>query len=246
MLAHVLPFVAGAVNASGFVIVGAYTSHVTGSVARVGEELAQRNVFGALQAVFLVLSFLIGAAAATALLDHGNDSRQGQYARPLAAEAATLLVVMLLGIAEPKTTPHLRSITTALLCFAMGLQNALVTRLSGAVVRTTHLTGVVTDIGIETVRAYAWLRALGLKGVLPRLLLVRSAPELAKLRLHCAILLSFSLGALMGPYLYLSWGYLSMALPLFILGQLILFDRIIGLRGRLPIRAAGPALEAGE
>ena len=40
----------------------------------------------------------------------------------------------------------------------MGLQNALVTRVSGAVVRTTHMTGVLTDIGIELVRMRAWVR----------------------------------------------------------------------------------------
>ena len=35
------------------------------------------------------------------------------------------------------------------LLFAMGLQNSLVTRISDAVVRTTHLTGLFTDLGIE-------------------------------------------------------------------------------------------------
>ncbi|WP_316568022.1 DUF1275 family protein [Myxococcus sp. MxC21-1] len=40
----------------------------------------------------------------------------------------------------------------------MGLQNALVTRVSGAVVRTTHITGILTDIGIQVVRLGSWLR----------------------------------------------------------------------------------------
>jgi len=235
VLAHVLPFVAGSVNASGFFIVGAYTSHVTGSVARVGEELAQRNVAGALHAAFLVLSFFLGAAAATALLDRPTTPHRGHYARPLGAEAATLLIVMLLGMTEPKTTPWLKSVTTALLCFGMGLQNALVTRLSGAVVRTTHLTGIVTDMGMETVRAYRLLKSHGLKGLLPRLLQFRTAPELGKLRLHGAILLSFTLGALVGPYLYLRCGYVSMVLPLSILGLLIAIDTFIGLRTRKPL-----------
>ena len=46
-----------------------------------------------------------------------------------------------------------------LLCAAMGLQNSLVTRLSGAVVRTTHLTGVLTDLGIEGARWFRLWRA---------------------------------------------------------------------------------------
>ena len=35
------------------------------------------------------------------------------------------------------------------LLFAMGLQNSLVTKISNATVRTTHLTGLFTDLGIE-------------------------------------------------------------------------------------------------
>ncbi len=38
--------------------------------------------------------------------------------------------------------------TVMLLCFTMGLQNAIITKISDAVIRTTHLTGMVTDIGI--------------------------------------------------------------------------------------------------
>ena len=57
----------------------------------------------------------------------------------------------------------------------MGMQNSLVTRLSGAVVRTTHLTGVVTDLGIEAARWYRWHRAK--LRALPTLLPSRSTPD---------------------------------------------------------------------
>lgn len=39
------------------------------------------------------------------------------------------------------------SITILLLCFVMGLQNAVITKISGAVIRTTHVTGIATDLG---------------------------------------------------------------------------------------------------
>ena len=42
-------------------------------------------------------------------------------------------------------------VTVVLLCFIMGLQNAVITKLSRADIRTTHITGIITDIG--TVRA---------------------------------------------------------------------------------------------
>ena len=37
----------------------------------------------------------------------------------------------------------------AVLCFTMGLQNALITRIGAWPIRTTHVTGMVTDIGVE-------------------------------------------------------------------------------------------------
>ena len=35
------------------------------------------------------------------------------------------------------------------LCYIMGLQNAVITKISNAEIRTTHITGLVTDLGIE-------------------------------------------------------------------------------------------------
>jgi uncharacterized membrane protein YoaK (UPF0700 family) len=48
--------------------------------------------------------------------------------------------------------------TVVLLCFIMGLQNAVVTKLSNAVIRTTHMTGIVTDLGIELGKLFYWNR----------------------------------------------------------------------------------------
>jgi uncharacterized membrane protein YoaK (UPF0700 family) len=48
--------------------------------------------------------------------------------------------------------------TVVLLCFIMGLQNAIVTKLSNAVIRTTHMTGIVTDLGIELGKLLYWNR----------------------------------------------------------------------------------------
>jgi uncharacterized membrane protein YoaK (UPF0700 family) len=45
-----------------------------------------------------------------------------------------------------------------LLCFTMGLQNAIITKISRAEIRTTHVTGMVTDIGIELGKVLFWNR----------------------------------------------------------------------------------------
>lgn len=233
-LALVLPFVAGSVNASGFFIVGVYTSHVTGSVARVGDELAQGHLGRALQAGFLVVAFYLGATLSTALVERARKLERARYVSALLAETVMLLLVMLLGLANARLVPWLQSLTTALLCMAMGIQNALVTKVSGAVVRTTHLTGIVTDLGIETVRAWEWARRTAatesIWAVFGHLRQPRHIPELRRLRLHSTIGFSFLCGALLGPVLYLRGGFASMLLPMAVLLGLVVFDSAIGLR----------------
>jgi uncharacterized membrane protein YoaK (UPF0700 family) len=233
-LALVLPFVAGSVNASGFFIVGAYTSHVTGSIARAGDEAAQGHLFTAVQALFLVLCFFAGAVLATALVARAGRQNRARYVTALLAEATMLLLVTLLGLTEPKGIPFLRELTTSLLCLAMGVQNSLVTKLSGAVVRTTHLTGVVTDLGIETVHVWDWLRhRSGGQGFWQRLhlaLFTGEVPELKRMRLLGAIFFSFLTGAVIGPMLYLRQGFASMVVPVIVLLGLVYFDSVVGLR----------------
>lgn len=68
------------------------------------------------------------------------------YIVPTTTEACILLLVALFGSQLIAENQNLIACT---LLFAMGLQNSLVTRISNAVVRTTHLTGLFTDLGIE-------------------------------------------------------------------------------------------------
>ena len=73
---------------------------------------------------------------------------------PLLVEAMLIALFALLSIHSEKHWRFQHQELEATLCFAMGLQNAMVTRLSGAVVRTTHLTGITTDLGIKLVRIF--------------------------------------------------------------------------------------------
>jgi uncharacterized membrane protein YoaK (UPF0700 family) len=126
---------------------------------------------------------------------------------------------------------------TSLICFAMGVQNALVTKLSGARVRTTHMTGVTTDIGIEAAKAIQTWRegtdGMGFTASLWHLGWLWRDDDLRKLRLHVAVLGSFLAGATLGPLLYLSLGHIAMLVPCTILLLLAAFDGWVGLTGRL-------------
>jgi hypothetical protein len=111
---------------------------------------------------------------------------------------------------------------------AMGLQNATVTRISGSEVRTTHLTGVVTDLGLEGVQYLLWWRDKirsrhwSRNG---RLFLVsRRHPSLLRLALLASIFGSFVLGVLIGTWLYIRWPSLAMILPILFLLWIVWVD----------------------
>ncbi|PHV10329.1 hypothetical protein CSQ89_16875 [Chitinimonas sp. BJB300] len=149
-LGYSLCFIAGAVNAGGFVAVGQYTSHMTGMVSAMADDVVLGNTGLAIAALAAVVAFLAGAAV-TALLVNWARRRQlqSEFALCLMLEAILLLLFGLLGSVLAHFTYWLLPLTTMLLCFIMGLQNAIITKLSNAEIRTTHLTGMLTDIGIE-------------------------------------------------------------------------------------------------
>ena len=152
-----LAFVAGAVNAGGFLAIGQYTSHVTGLVSSMANNLVlgrDRLVLGALAAAG---AFMLGAASTALMVNFGRRRRlYSEYALPLLVEALLLLGFGVWGAALPAPGAGAIVPAVALLCYVMGLQNALVTKLSRAEIRTTHMTGIVTDIGIELGKLLYW------------------------------------------------------------------------------------------
>ncbi len=152
-LAWAMAFVAGAVNAGGFLAVGHYTSHVTGVVSSMADELAEGDLTTAFAALAMMLSFLGGAFVCTTLISFGQRHRlRSRYALTLVVEAALMLVFGFMGNRLQEEIQFALPLTVMLLCFIMGLHNAVTSIISGAAVRTTHLTGTVTDIGIELSR----------------------------------------------------------------------------------------------
>jgi uncharacterized membrane protein YoaK (UPF0700 family) len=152
-LAWAMAFVAGAVNAGGFLAVGHYTSHMTGVVSSMADELAGGDLTTALAAMAMMLSFMGGAFACTTLISFGQRRRmRSRYALTLAFESVLMLVFGFMGNRLEQEIKFTLPMTVMLLCFIMGMHNAVTSIISGAAVRTTHLTGTVTDIGIELSR----------------------------------------------------------------------------------------------
>lgn len=81
---------------------------------------------------------------------------EAEYASPLIVEAILLLFFAWLGGKVASHKYLFVPATVMLLCFIMGLQNAMITKLSHAEIRSTHVTGIITDIGIELSKALYW------------------------------------------------------------------------------------------
>lgn len=191
-----LASVAGYVNGSGFLLFGLNTSHMTGNAAFLGESLGG-GVYGlAWLSARLLVAFLLGAATTAALGEVTQRWSRGRHAPALLCELLLIAGVAAFAQLHPGTREPL---LVQALAFAMGMQNALVTRVSGAVVRTTHLTGVVTDIGLELVHwVRFWgshLRTGGVKGLPQAVRDILDDPWFGRASLHLALVASFIGGA---------------------------------------------------
>lgn len=149
-LGLVLSFVAGATNAGGFLAVGRYTSHMTGIVSSIADDLILGQVGLALAGIACLLAFMLGAMCTAIMVNWALRQRlHSSYSLPLMLESFALLIFGLFGAAITAHSLIFMPMTVVLLCFIMGLQNAVITKISKAEIRTTHITGLVTDMGIE-------------------------------------------------------------------------------------------------
>jgi uncharacterized membrane protein YoaK (UPF0700 family) len=228
-LGALLAFVAGAVNAGGFLAVHQYTSHMTGIISGMADNLALGAYDLALAGAAAVLCFLGGAACTAILVNHSRrrHARASGAAR-LLLEALLLLGFGLLGARLTRIDELSVPLTVMLLCFIMGLQNALITKLSSAEIRTTHVTGIVTDIGIEVGKL--------LYRNDPRTTLERPVrADLARLKLLTILVGAFFIGGISGAVGFEHLGYaacLPLALILALLAALPMLQDLRESHGR--------------
>lgn len=196
-LANLLALHAGVLNSVGFVATATYTSHMTGLTAMVADHL----VLGDLRLVGIgtlaFASFVAGAATCALVFNWGRRrALRSKYASVLVLESTMVLLFGLL--ADRVTWTHRIWLFIPVLCFTMGLQNAIVTKASDAQIRTTHVTGMVTDIGIELGKlVYRSTRAD----------LVPVDANVARLRHHLTIVGLFFAGGVLGAFGYLTIGF---------------------------------------
>lgn len=217
-LGATLCFVAGATNAGGFLAVGQYTSHMTGVLSSVADNLVLGQVALALVGLASLIAFISGAMTTAWMVNWGLRRKlQSAYGRPLLLEAALLLVFGLFGTGINFLAGLFVPLTVLVLCFIMGLQNAVITKISHAEIRTTHVTGLVTDLGIELGKLLYINRLTSETKVMA---------NRHKLLIQAKLISSFFIGGLLGAIGFKSVGFIA-TVPLAILLILLVLRPVL-------------------
>ncbi len=187
-VASLLSFVAGSVNVVGFLAVQKLTTNVTGHFAFFADEFLKLDFLQAFMYFLYVIFFLLGSFVSNFIVEIiTRRSERYIYVIPVVLESIILLALALEGHKIISTNPNVIAFS---LLFAMGLQNSLVTMISSSIVRTTHLTGLFTDLGIELSQLFFY-----------------KTPEFKKklissIKLRSSIISFFFIGGVLGGILY--------------------------------------------
>ncbi len=198
---------AGSINAGGFLACHRFVTHATGHATMFGLELAYGNILKAFSMLSVPLFYLSGAMLSACLVDQRMlNNKRPHYSIVMFTLAAIMILVTSagnLGFFGPfgEDLSMTRDfILLALLAFASGLQNASVSMSADAIVRTTHLTGLITDLGIGLVRIITHSSNHSLKN------------EFRNLTMRTVIITSFILGTLT-TFVYVKVQYWGFAIP---------------------------------
>lgn len=187
-IATILSFVAGIVNVTGFLAFNQLTTNVTGHFALFISDVANFEVWKGTIYFLYIFSFLFGAFFSSFLIEKFKENRKlNVFVLPTIIEC---LILFSISIISNIGRIEYSDLIVCSLLFAMGLQNSFVTKISNAIVRTTHLTGLFTDLGIE----------------LSQLFFPESHPNREKIKatikLRIFIICFFFFGGIIGGFLY--------------------------------------------
>ncbi len=203
-----LCFSGGCINAGGFLATGRFVSHVTGFATLFGVDAVNLELDKAIGILSVPVFFLLGAFVAGMLIDRPvSRGEHPHFDWVMSLGAACLLAAALGGMTLQfggfgEAGLKQNYILLALLCLASGLQNAAITSSSGRSVRTTHLTGLTTDLGLGLARLMAF--DLKKEGFMK---------EARANWLRIGSIASFVVGSAFGAGFFVRFGYKGFLLP---------------------------------
>ncbi|MDO8910004.1 MAG: YoaK family protein [Pseudohongiella sp.] len=186
----ILTFIAGSVNAVGLLgFQHEAVSHLTGTASLLAMQVARFDSSSSIHLLLVIVSFLLGAIFSGFVIGNTALKLGRRYSVALITEAIFLLIAMYL-LMEGDSSGHFFASA------ACGLQNAMTSSFSGAVVRTTHVSGLFTDIGIM----------LGA-------MLHGEPADRRRMSLYLILICGFILGGVAGSLLFFRMEFLSLLLP---------------------------------
>ncbi|MEQ6120358.1 YoaK family protein [Reichenbachiella sp. MALMAid0571] len=211
-LGSLTAFSAGMVNVTSVVIFFSFTSNVTGHYAILAHELSKGNWYQAAIVLAWIFLFFFGNFISNILIINMQGSRKYLgHALPLILEIICLLMVGTYLEYQYAETLQETEALVALMLFAMGLQNGLTASISNSAVKTTHLTGLTTDLGI--------LFSLFTKKI------HREDKELTnKAQLLLAILFSYLIGGIFAGLVFLEIQNTVFYIVSAVLGIILIYD----------------------
>lgn len=188
--ALLLALIAGFVNAIGLLsFEHQAVSHLSGTATQLGVSVFGQSTLYSMHLLGVLLSFLLGSSVAGFLL-HGQTLKLGRHYDTALIIEALLLLAALGFLSQGSFLGHF------LASMACGLQNALATKYSGAIIRTTHVTGIFTDLGIM----------LGVR--------LRGTPiDRRKAKLFVFIICGFIFGGTLGALSYIEYKFMALLFP---------------------------------
>lgn len=204
-IASILSFVAGIVNVTGFLAFKQLATNVTGHFALFINDVAEFKVWKGTIYFLYIFSFLFGSFLSSLIIETFRENKKlNVFVIPILIESLILISIAITSDIVDIKYPNL---IICLLLFSMGMQNSFVTKISNAIVRTTHLTGLFTDLGIE----------------LSQLFFPKTHPHREKIKstikLRIFIICFFFMGGLIGGFIY---SRLGLKLNTLIFGAIIL------------------------
>ena len=204
-----LSFNGGFINAGGFLATGRFVSHVTGFATLFGVSAVGHRYDSALGILSVPFFFMAGAFLAGMLIDrpiHQGKKPHFDYVMGLSAICLFLAAsggeLAQFGTFGGEFKLKQSYALMSLLCLACGLQNGAITSSSGSSVRTTHLTGLTTDLGLGIAKIFSHLHH-------PHAL----KNEIHINQLRVGTIVSFVIGSAVGAYFFVQFGYWGFMLP---------------------------------
>jgi uncharacterized membrane protein YoaK (UPF0700 family) len=207
--AWALAFIAGIVNVVGFLgFEHQGITHLSGSTSLFGAALGHFDMFACIKLFGGIFAFVLGTAISGFLIEDSALKIGGHYSVVL------LLESLLLACAVP-CMQHNSLFGYYCAACACGLQNAMATTYSGSVVRTTHVSGMFTDLGIAIGHVLRGRRV-----------------DARRLRLCVIVISGFIFGGFVGTLLFNKINYAALYFPALLTGVTAIAYQLLSLRNK--------------